>query len=398
MPLKNFINHIINYGIKDEYEPWEIYLTRKINSIGVLGFINALIGLIFFLGFGYYHFVSDCIVVICCGPSVILLNKFKNYVWASYSFYLISFLFFLSMNLKMGRDSLFILFYFPMIITMVQTLGRKEMFKHFVVISALFLISIILLVIGYHNHFMELSFSLQTSSTLSTFNIILSFFATIVFILITVSESLNQERLIKKMLQEKEILLAEVFHRVKNNMNIVTSLLSLKKGMSDSLEVQNALEDCRSRVYSMALVHQKMFNKNNIVGLDFKDYIISLSKDVIQSFGGKDDVELIIEADDVNLELTKAIPCGLILNELITNSFKYYDGKSKKLKITIILMQSSGVIVLTVRDNGPGLPENAFQKSNSLGIELIKSLADQIDARCEFINDNGLVFRMLCKN
>lgn len=362
--------------------------------MNVMGIANVLIGIIFFLIFKYYEFIPDCIIVILSAPIIFILNKYKNYLWAAYAFYVISFIFFTSMNLKMGRESLFILFYFPMLVTMAQLFGRKEIFKHFVVLCGLCLLSVSVIAVGYYYHFMEISFNANTIKILNAFNIILSLFTTITFVLITVSETIKQENQIKNMLHEKEVLLAEVFHRVKNNMNIVTSLLNLKKNMSDSFEVQSALEDCRSRVYSMALVHHKIFNNHNFIGLKFKDYILDLVKDVVDSHGGINDNEISVNADDIELELSNAIPCGLILNELITNSFKYAKFPGKKLLIAINLKRRSDLITLELNDNGPGLSDEAFNKTNSLGIELVKSLSEQIDGTYGFFNQNGMHFKL----
>ncbi len=99
--------------------------------------------------------------------------------------------------------------------------------------------------------------------------------------------------------------------------------MNLKKDISKSIEVKSALEDCRSRVYSMALVHQKVFENKNIGHLNFKEYLSQLTKDIINSYDGDGNTVLYIASDDVTLELSTAIPCGLIINEQLTNSFKY---------------------------------------------------------------------------
>lgn len=191
------------------------------------------------------------------------------------------------------------------------------------------------------------------------------------------------------MLNEKEILLAEVFHRVKNNMNIVTSLLNLKKHVSESQEVKDAIEECRERVYSMALVHQKIYNNKTIHSLDFKDYVNDLVQEAVNSIGGQDKVDVIFNTEPIDLPINYAIPCGLILNELITNSFKHAQIKNAKLKIEIGLANSNGLVTLSVKDNGPGFDFDNVRKQNSLGMDLIKSLSDQIDAKFSTVNKNG---------
>lgn len=351
----------------------------------------------FFEIIGYTQFLFDCTLALIALPLVFVLNVFKNYIWAAFWFFGYAFWFLIFINLKEGRESYMILFYFPIIISMVQLLGRKETLKHLIVLSGFCLLSIIVIATGYKFHIYHIDLSDEIISNLIVLNISLSFFTTIVFILAVAQESIKQESLIEKMFKEKEILLAEVFHRVKNNMNIVTSLLNLKKNMSDSPEVQTALEDCRGRVYAMALVHHNIFTNNNTIGLNFKDYVNSLVTEITNSLGDKEEVEILLETEDVNLELSNAIPCGLILNELITNSFKYGQSENKKLLIHVKLRKNKNTIELEVKDNGPGFSDDALQKTNTLGIELIKSLSEQIGGAHTFGNDTGLVFNLTFK-
>jgi two-component sensor histidine kinase len=295
----------------------------------------------------------------------------------------------------MGLESYMILFYFPVIISLVQLLGRKETWKHLLIISVFCFLTIIIIAVGYKDGCWDLNLSKTISGNLSIFNIIVSFSSTIAFALIMVIESIAQDTLIKKMLHEKEILLAEVFHRVKNNMNIVTSLLNLKKITSQSQETKDALEECRNRVFSMALVHQNIFNNDSLIGLNFKHYIINLVDEIANSFGSKDSYEIKYDLDEIQLDLSTSIPCGLIINELITNSFKYAQVPGKKLIISILLKKENGKIRLMCQDNGPGIAENFMTEKNTLGMELIESLSDQINGKSQFKNNDGTSFELI---
>lgn len=392
--MKNVLKRVIDAGIQPHYQPWEIYLTRKLNSIALITTINILLLSIFFAFTHNTQFVWECFFALVALIVVVVLNTYKNYIWAAYLFYTFGFLFFIPMNLKMGIDSYAILFYFPVIISMVQLLGRKETLKHLIVLGFVCLLSVVVIAFGFKNSYIPVIISNEVLNGMYIFNIILSFLTTLSFMIIMAIEAASQEQHIKSILKEKEILLAEVFHRVKNNMNIVTSLLNLKKGMSDSREVQDALEDCRNRVYSMALVHQNIFNNKNIVGLNFKDYVKNLTNEIAKSLGEEDKYEIVLDTEDVNLDLSNAIPCGLILNELITNSFKYAQQKGKKLMVTVKLKKVNNFVELEVRDNGPGIPQVSNKNNNSLGLELIKSLSEQINGEYAFENDNGLVFKL----
>ncbi len=393
----NFFNKLINNGVKPNYQPWEIYLTRKLNLITCITICNMISALVFFEIVDYKLIFTDCLVSLFVLPFLILLNKYKNYIWAAYGFYTIGFSLLASMCLKLGIDSYIILFYFPMMISMIQLLGRRETLKHLVVISIFCFFTIIIIVIGYNGTIYNFETSDGSFKNIKLFNIILSFVSALAFNISLVKESINQENLIKKMLKEKEVLLAEVFHRVKNNMNIITSLLNLKKELSDSQEVKNALEDCRNRVFSMALVHENIFNNNSIIELDFKAYIENLTTEIKNSLGNSKPVEIYLDTETIMLDLSNAIPCGLILNELITNSFKYARNDNDLLIIHIRLQHTDNYIELEVRDNGNGLPDNWQQNTNSLGMELINSLSQQVDGTHQFKNDKGLIFNLTFK-
>lgn len=395
--MRKLFNNILNIGLKPKYQPWEIFLTRKLNFITLIAMFNMSVAIVFFILIGYHQFILHCTWPLIVAPLVIILNHFKNYIWAAYAFNLIGFVFFFFVNMAEGIHSYASVFYFPVIISLVQLLGRRETLKHLIIIGIICFISIVLITFGLKYQWQPSLVNPETGMNLAIFNIILGMFTAITFIVAVVKESLSQERLIKSMLNEKEILLAEVFHRVKNNMNIVTSLLNLKKNSSDSFEVREALEECRSRVYSMALVHQKVFSSKDIVSLNFKEYAEDLMNDIINSLNGSKTVKTNLQMENVFLELSNAIPCGLILNELITNSYKYAGEKGKLIEIDISLKKANDFVELEVKDNGPGIEKGGQNKPNSLGIELIKSLAEQIGGQYSFTNNNGLVFNLRFK-
>lgn len=395
--MKRIINKLVNTGAKQEYQLWEVHVTRKLNSIALITLLNLTLGIIFFAIYGYDEFQLEFTMGLIAALIVLILNRLKNYVWAAYWFFCYGFWFFIPVNLKMGSQSFILLFYFPVIISMVQILGRKELLKHLFVLSVICLASIIIIALGLKHRIWHLELSEELVSNLAVFNIILCFVTTMSFIIVMVFESVSQESLIRKTLAEKEILLAEVFHRVKNNMNIVTSLLNLRKNMSESQEVKDALEECRGRVFAMALVHDNIFNKNNITALNFKDYIQVLVNEIANTFGEREKADIRLITDDVYLELSYAIPCGLILNELITNSFKYARPQSEKLEIQVRLRKQKNMVELEVKDNGCGLPEEGIKNSNSLGMELIKSLSEQVGGTYKFCSKNGLTFNLKFK-
>jgi two-component sensor histidine kinase len=393
--MKPFINRLVSIGIRENHQPWEIFLIRKLNTISYFTMVNMLLGIVFFIAIDRPEFVLECFIALIVLAVVPLLNHAKNYIWASYLFYLSGFVFFIPLNLKAGINSFLILYYFPVIISLVQLLGRKETWKHLVIICGFCIVSVSIIVVGFLTNFPIDHFNTIEISSFSIFNILLAFASTISFALVMVIESIEQDTLIKKMLHEKEILLAEVFHRVKNNMNIVTSLLNLKKITSDSLETKEALEECRNRVFSMALVHQNIFNNNAIIGLDFKTYIQNLVDEISYSLGQEGTFNIDYDLDHAQLDLSTSVPCGLIINELITNAFKYAFVPGKVLEIKISLKKEGDKILLQIEDNGPGIPDVHLQDVSTLGLELVKSLSEQINGTYTFTNEEGSKFSLL---
>lgn len=390
-----FFNKAISICSKPHYADWENNLAKKLNIVTYLSFINIVLAVVFFELFEYTFFRYECLFALIVLPLTFVFNYKKNYIWAVYCYYITDFIFFIPINLKMGLSSYSILFYFPMIISLVQLLGRRETLKHLIFLSSLCILTIVIVTIGLKFDTLRIVYDETLSSNLALLNILLGYTSTILLVLLLVIDYIKQEEVIRRVLKEKEILLAEVFHRVKNNMNIVTSLLSLKKNTSEQKEVKEALEECRSRVYSMALVHQNIFNENNLIGLNFKDYIKNLTDEIAKSLGDSKTFDIILDTEEIELNLSTAIPCGLILNELITNSFKYALSDENRLQINISLKQlKNGMIELIVRDNGPGIPQSTLDANSTLGIELVKSLSEQINGKYKFENKNGLQFTL----
>ena len=394
--MLKFFNQIINYGNRPGYEIWETYLTRKLNIMTLIAMLSLSSGIGAYLVLDYPYFLPDIAITLFVAPIVIILNRLKSYLWSAYAFYLIGLVFFFFLNLRMGKDSLMILFFFPFIPSTVLILGRRETLKHMVIILGLIFTTILFILVGFSHDYLYVKIEAFQQEKIRYINIILSFFVTISFIFSIVFESVKQETLIKNTILEKEVLLAEVFHRVKNNMNIVTSLLNLKKNATASREAKEALEECKNRVYSMALVHQNLYKSNRFTDLDLNEYIHDLLDELIDSNGALENVDAVVKCDEVKLDLSQAIPFGLILNELVTNSFKYARIEGKRLKINILVNKLPHCIQLLYQDNGPGLKHDDFN-SKTLGLDLIRSLSEQLDGEFNFRQGEGFEFSLKIK-
>jgi PAS domain S-box-containing protein len=184
-------------------------------------------------------------------------------------------------------------------------------------------------------------------------------------------------------LQEKEVLLKEIHHRVKNNLQIISSLLNLQaRGIEDARTLQ-AMRDSQTRVRSMALIHEKLYQSQSLASIDFGEYVKSLASDLFRTYRGHSGgVQLDIKADEVFLNLDYAVSCGLILNELMTNALKYAfpDGRNGTIWVALYSTPEH-ILNLKVTDNGVGLPTNLdIPHAKSLGLQLVSNLVKQLDA------------------
>lgn len=200
----------------------------------------------------------------------------------------------------------------------------------------------------------------------------------------------KKQTILENSLNEKETLLKEVHHRVKNNMQIISSLLHLQ---SQSLENENDRKlflESQNRIRAMALVHEKIYQSENLNEIKFSDYITNLMNYYKSNFETSYKIKTSIHCDDTVLDIDIAIPLALITNEIITNSFKYAFNNDKTGTIEIHFKNENNHISYTISDNGPGFPEDFIEKkSNKLGSQLIFSLIKQINGEINIFNDNG---------
>ncbi len=193
----------------------------------------------------------------------------------------------------------------------------------------------------------------------------------------------DQKRIIEASLVEKDSLLKEIHHRVKNNLQMVSSLLSLQTKNTRSKAAIEALEEGKSRVKAMALIHQKLYQNDDLSVIEMQGYIESLINSVQSVYKkGGHNINITIDAEGVELDIDRAIPFGLILNELVSNSFKYaFPDDDENGKIYIHLRKNGGQGYFEYTDNGVGLPEDTDDRANSsMGIRLMNRLVNQLQS------------------
>lgn len=209
----------------------------------------------------------------------------------------------------------------------------------------------------------------------------------------------REERLIRN-LSEKEILLSEVHHRVKNNLNIISSLLSLQASTIKTPEKAiAAFRNSCDRIMAMSLVHEELYKSRDFAGVDMSEYIATLTKQLVSAYATGDDVNLRMNVHGVRLSVNESVPCGLILNELVTNAFKYAfpDGRRGSIRVDMKETEDS-FIELEVADDGVGFPRESLdregEEGGSLGHTLVRILVQQLDGTMAVSTDRGTAFRI----
>ena len=211
-------------------------------------------------------------------------------------------------------------------------------------------------------------------------------------------ERKQAEEKIQASLLEKEILLKEVHHRVKNNMGVISSLLNLKASSSENPEVIQTLEESNQQIHSMALIHEKLYGEKDWTSIDLGSYVTDMVKNLSEFYaGGLNNIEMKIAASGIRLSVDKAIPLGLILNELVSNAFKYAFPEGRSGDVGIVVRKTeNGEIELIVRDNGVGLPKGFDpHKIESVGLYLVNGLAkNQLHGELSVSSEEGTEFRI----
>ena len=213
-------------------------------------------------------------------------------------------------------------------------------------------------------------------------------------IYVDITKQKEAEQFREQQLKEKEILLAEIHHRVKNNLGVISGLLELQKSYLEDEVICQKLEDSQARIQSMALIHEQLYQKEFYSALQFDQYVKSLAEIIASSYSNESvDIELIYNTEPVKLTLDQAINCGLLLNELLTNAYKYAFKGRKQGKITISVYENEGIVVFEVADNGIGIPESAIEgEKKSLGFTLIQTLTQQFSGELEISHKKGSCF------
>jgi PAS domain S-box-containing protein len=215
-----------------------------------------------------------------------------------------------------------------------------------------------------------------------------------------VAVDITDRKLLQKLqasLKEKEVLLQEIHHRVKNNLQIVYSLLRLQARQTSDAEDRHVLLESQNRIKSIALVHEKLYRSADMAEIDFSQYINSLAAYLFSTYKvDSNAIALETDVDSIALSVDQAVPCGLIINELISNALKYaFPGDFKGTIHVSLHTNECSQIVLCVQDDGIGLPESLnLAESNSLGLQLVQDFVDQLEGKIEIGRHQGTTFKV----
>lgn len=354
---------------------------------GVLG--SVLSALMFWLGRYKRWFTSTTIIIYTIGTMFILGSMyFYNGGSSGTVFYFIVML--LNMYLLMAQRSLQLFVY-------LMLSG---------VILALFLVEIFMpeIIIPYRSNEERLADHFATT--------LYSIFFTTIIIRIFKNSYDNDRQLILAQKEELErvnestlrkneyieSLIKEIHHRVKNNLQIISGLMYLQSSRIQDASARKAFEEGRNRVDAIALVHQRLYMDNDLAKVNIEDYLKTLCDTIAMSFGKEGTMTTGTHLEDKTIDIDIAIPVGLIVNELVTNSYKHAFGKTQRPTVNVSFNDSAdGNYTLTVSDNGSGMPEGALKNSFSFGMKLVRILLSQLDGNMTVLNEGGTVIAIELK-
>ena len=206
----------------------------------------------------------------------------------------------------------------------------------------------------------------------------------------------NKNQLIQTSLEEKEILLREIHHRVKNNLQVISSLLSLQSQHVSDKQIQDAIKEGRNRVSSMAMIHQNLYQTDNLTGIEIGEYIERLTQSLFDSYNiSPDRIHLQTNIPSLQLDVDTVIPLGLILNELISNALKYAFPDDRNGQIEVQVQEAENQLQLTVADNGVGMPEDfSPQQASTMGYQLIQAFVAKLKGKLEILQEGGTTVRL----
>ncbi len=399
--------YISTIGAKPSYDEVlraRVVLTNQFTFIAL--FIFLLSGLNnYSLGDTFSALLIESLILVCI--ATILLNKYGRHKLSTFVLFGIISLSAFYFNSYSGIKSGTFLYYFPLFLALAFVFDVKTEKNE---ISVYFIINLLLIILNlstHHTLFKSNFINEEMQYQMFVFNLLFSVLSVGFFLYLTIQNGIKErliyaqrilereasEKTIRQALIEKDMLLGELHHRVKNNLAVIIGLFNLKIDSVNSQEAKEILNESKDIIRSMALIHNKLYKSNSFSEIDFNEYILDLIREIALSYPELSK-NIIIDTDiaQASLSINEAVPCGLILNEVIINCYKHAFKNKPTGKISITL-KASDYITLIVKDNGCGFPEQV-NESDSFGMTVIRALCEQLDSSFSFKNNQGTEFEM----
>jgi len=395
-------SRLLNIGITDQLDYYQKRETKVLNLFSFITLAGLIAGTVNIYFLGEIYPTLTVILETIANGLILFLNYKKLHQAAAILFVLSINILLLYLNIYYDQATGTYLYYFPLIFC-IALLHNPNKAK---IRDLIFFGVIVLSFFG--SRFLHLPSSAianvsdEQTKVIFSFNINLVAILTIILVYLVINLINKQYReltdLLKKTqddqvtiqnsLNEKEVLLAEVQHRVKNNLSVIIGLFNLQRDNAINEETKLAIGEAKNRVLSIAMVHERLYKKEDLSHINLKYYISELAKEIVRSHPLYNKIIIVEELEDIVANITKAVPIGLVVNEIITNSLKHAFKDSANPSIKIILTTHFGLISVKITDNGKGFSENKERNERSLGLNLIEALAEQIDGNI-FYSSNG---------
>lgn len=389
----NFVLRLIKVGVKQDDTVFDQRLKMAVNIL----VINAIlsISIVSILHFIFEREMSNLSILIALPLFTFagILNV-RGYVMSAITYiFCISNLLLTIFSLRLGEMSLTHV-HFILLIIGIALLYQYRKSTFYFYFNLLFTIVCVVFVLlsfqfGWFSWLLDRSLNPDLSRHL---NYIMLVVVSLVFTFTVVYTYYQQQASVLQSLQEQKILLAEVNHRVKNNMAIIIGLLNMKRNNSTNVETQQDLEEVKARVMSMSLVHDRIYSARNTSAVDLDGYVDDLVKEISHASHLATPVKFVVSVEKLTIDVSVAIPLGLMINELITNSMKHAFKNTSEPMVFIQIMQlEPDVLRVTIRDNGKGI-NDIMSKTDGMGMVLIEALTEQLGGTYVFSEDNGVKF------
>ncbi len=399
---------ILNNGVREEHDFDQVMRIRISNGISVVGSFFALVYCTYLILNAQYRLALNDVLFILNLMLMFLLNRFGyNKIGSVLTITTVPVML-LYVNHEYGQISTDY-FYFACIVLGFYFFKRR---LNQILIS-LFFISLILLTKYLEAITIPNEFGLSVAPYIYISNTLMSLAILFLSISLFISEHEKHKHemdvkniqlnaalnLAQQKNEQVNIVLKELNHRVKNNLQMVSSLFNIQSYKTKNAETKKALKDARNRIVLIAIMHQKLYKDNLFYEVKLKKYIEELVDYLVQSVGFDDEINVKVEVDDVKLRIEDTVHVGLLINELLTNALKYGQSDNQlENMIKVEVLSNNGTLTINVCDSGKGFPENFdIEKTDSFGLDLVRNIVIQHNGSIDFTNQNGAKIRLQLK-